>query len=83
MFILYFENQYSFAVRSVICACYMQILFDHTGWFIMIFQNQLTSLLVHNHSHIQSSKLAGSPKPEASEIMLRTSETILALVRSD
>ena len=31
----------------------------------------------------QSSKLAGSPKSEASEIMLRTSETILALVRSD
>ena len=34
-------------------------------------------------SHLQSSKLAGSPKSEASEIMLRTSETILALVRSD
>ena len=32
---------------------------------------------------IQSSKLAGSPKSEASEIMFRTSETILALVRSD
>ena len=32
---------------------------------------------------IQSSKLAGSPKSEASEIMLQTSETILALVRSD
>ena len=32
---------------------------------------------------MQSSKLAGSPKSEASEIMLRTSETILALVRSD
>ena len=31
----------------------------------------------------QSSKLAGSPKSEASEIMLRTSETILALVRLD
>ena len=31
----------------------------------------------------QSSKLAGSPKSEASEIMLWTSETILALVRSD
>ena len=34
-------------------------------------------------SIIQSSKLAGSPKSEASEIMLRTSETILALVRSE
>ena len=31
----------------------------------------------------QSSKLAGSPMSEESEIMLRTSETILALVRSD
>ena len=31
----------------------------------------------------QSSKLAGSPKSEASEIMVQTSETILALVRSD
>ena len=35
------------------------------------------------HIPFQSSKLAGSPKSEASEIMLRTSETILALVRSD
>ena len=32
---------------------------------------------------LQSSKLAGCPKSEASEIMLRTSITILALVRSD
>ena len=32
---------------------------------------------------LQSSKLAGSPKSEASEIMLQTSETILALVQSD
>ena len=31
----------------------------------------------------QSSKLAGSPKFEVGEIMLRTSETILVLVRSD
>ena len=31
----------------------------------------------------QSLKLSGSPKSEASEIMLQTSETILALVRSD
>ena len=34
-------------------------------------------------SQNQSSKLAGSPKSEASEIMLQTSETILALVQSD
>ena len=31
----------------------------------------------------QSSKLAGSPKSEASEIKLRTSETIFAVVRLD
>ena len=36
-----------------------------------------------NIGQVQSSKLAGSPKSEASEIMLWTSETILALVRSD
>ena len=36
-----------------------------------------------NSTEKQSSKLTGSPKSEASEIMLRTSETILALVRSD
>ena len=31
----------------------------------------------------QSLKFAGSPKSEASEIMFRTSETILVSVRSD
>ena len=49
---------------------YMILNFSYTG----IRQGQMT---------MQSSKLAGSPKSEASEIMLRTSETILALVWSD
>ena len=35
------------------------------------------------HVLMQSSKFAGSPKSEVSEIMFRTSETILVLVRSD
>ena len=44
----------------------------------------VTSLLLASIStKQQSSKLAGSPKSEACEIMLRTSETILALVQSD
>ena len=38
---------------------------------------------IDNKSVLQSSKLAGSPKSEVSEIMFRTSETILVLVRSD
>ena len=40
-------------------------------------------ILVQSFALRQSSKLAGSPKSEASEIMLRTSETIFALVRLD
>ena len=43
----------------------------------------LISFLVNKIISFQSLKLAGSPKSEASEIMLRTSETILALVQSD
>ena len=54
--------------------------------FITLLNNVLVvqnNRIINNQEIIQSSKLAGSPKSEASEIMLRTSETILALVRSD
>ena len=59
------------------------------GMYWMIFpwplRSQLWYLLTKMclSAQLQSSKLAGSLKSEASEIMLRTSETILALVRLD